>query len=229
MRCRDCGYVQMPGPHCKRCGASLQTTVPPSTPASPEKDHKDVPSQEAPAQGDTLHLGSLVEKEHIEQAISEILDPDESLLGAVYGQALAGEGYDAFVRYKGGFGNNYLLVTDKRVIFWARGLFKTSIDAFFYDHISSAEETTRMFFPGEIVLDVKGTKERFRFIPSQDVPKAIQLIREQIRKSKIKGPAAQHEGESIPDQIRKLAELRDSGILTEEEFSAKKTELLKRM
>jgi ATP-dependent Zn protease len=33
----------------------------------------------------------------------------------------------------------------------------------------------------------------------------------------------------IPDQIRKLAELRDEGILTPEEFAAKKAELLKRM
>ena len=33
----------------------------------------------------------------------------------------------------------------------------------------------------------------------------------------------------IPDQIRKLAELRDSGILTEAEFEAKKSELLKRL
>ena len=31
------------------------------------------------------------------------------------------------------------------------------------------------------------------------------------------------------DQIRKLAELRESGILTEEEFTAKKTELLARL
>jgi hypothetical protein len=35
--------------------------------------------------------------------------------------------------------------------------------------------------------------------------------------------------ESIPDQIKKLAELRDAGILTEQEFATKKTELLKRM
>jgi hypothetical protein len=31
------------------------------------------------------------------------------------------------------------------------------------------------------------------------------------------------------DQIRKLAELRDSGIITEQEFTEKKTELLKRI
>lgn len=33
----------------------------------------------------------------------------------------------------------------------------------------------------------------------------------------------------ILDQIRKLAELRDGGILTEEEFAAKKSELLARL
>jgi hypothetical protein len=39
------------------------------------------------------------------------------------------------------------------------------------------------------------------------------------------GPA----GPGIPKQIRQLAELRDAGILTPEEFEAKKTELLGRM
>ena len=33
----------------------------------------------------------------------------------------------------------------------------------------------------------------------------------------------------IVDQIRKLAELHDEGILTEEEFTAKKSELLSRL
>jgi hypothetical protein len=33
----------------------------------------------------------------------------------------------------------------------------------------------------------------------------------------------------IPDQIRQLADLRDQGILTEEEFDAKKAELLSRL
>ncbi len=33
----------------------------------------------------------------------------------------------------------------------------------------------------------------------------------------------------IVDQIRKLAELHEEGILTEEEFTAKKTELLSRL
>jgi hypothetical protein len=39
-------------------------------------------------------------------------------------------------------------------------------------------------------------------------------------------PAAK---ESIVDQIKQLAELRDTGILTEDEFAAKKAELLAKM
>lgn len=35
-------------------------------------------------------------------------------------------------------------------------------------------------------------------------------------------------GPSIPDQIRQLGELRDQGLLTLEEFEAKKSELLER-
>ena len=36
-------------------------------------------------------------------------------------------------------------------------------------------------------------------------------------------------GVSIPDQIAQLGKLRDSGVLTEEEFQVKKAQLLDRM
>jgi hypothetical protein len=45
----------------------------------------------------------------------------------------------------------------------------------------------------------------------------------------ITAPANAHKPDDITDQIRKLAELRDSGVLTEEEFKAKKAQLLERM
>ena len=43
------------------------------------------------------------------------------------------------------------------------------------------------------------------------------------------GTPADEGAPDIPDQIRKLGELRDSGLLSEEEFAAKKAELLERM
>jgi len=36
------------------------------------------------------------------------------------------------------------------------------------------------------------------------------------------------DGDSVPEQLRKLAELRDAGVLTDEEFEAKKAQLLGR-
>ncbi len=43
------------------------------------------------------------------------------------------------------------------------------------------------------------------------------------------GPSSRPTPEDIPSQIEKLAALRDSGVLTEEEFQTKKAELLSRM
>jgi hypothetical protein len=42
-------------------------------------------------------------------------------------------------------------------------------------------------------------------------------------------PMAAAPGANIPEQIKKLAELRDMGVLTSEEFEAKKKELLSRL
>ena len=45
----------------------------------------------------------------------------------------------------------------------------------------------------------------------------------------IKNVTIQHKHDSIPDQIKKLAELRELGILTNDEFQTKKKQLLERM
>jgi uncharacterized membrane protein YeaQ/YmgE (transglycosylase-associated protein family) len=54
------------------------------------------------------------------------------------------------------------------------------------------------------------------------------------RRKKLEELSKQHqqmraEGDSVADQLRKLGELRDSGVLTDEEFETKKAELLARM
>jgi hypothetical protein len=42
-------------------------------------------------------------------------------------------------------------------------------------------------------------------------------------------PATQQSGLSIPEQIEKLDELRKRGVISEQEFAAKKADLLNRM
>ena len=55
-------------------------------------------------------------------------------------------------------------------------------------------------------------------------------IKQQVQGARITSPKSPPAAtESIPDQIKKLSELKDAGILTTEEFEAKKSELLSRM
>jgi Short C-terminal domain len=54
-------------------------------------------------------------------------------------------------------------------------------------------------------------------------------VREMAGNSHTQGTAQAAGSESIPDQIRQLGELRAAGVITDDEFSAKKTELLGRM
>jgi hypothetical protein len=66
-------------------------------------------------------------------------------------------------------------------------------------------------------------------IDKDDVDPLITAIREQMAAA---GPGARAESRTEPDvtdQLKKLGELRDLGVLTPEEFEAKKSELLKRL
>jgi hypothetical protein len=54
------------------------------------------------------------------------------------------------------------------------------------------------------------------------------MMRNQFTKSNSSSAQIQEEVD-IPSQIRKLSALKDEGILTEEEFNTKKSELLNKM
>jgi hypothetical protein len=52
---------------------------------------------------------------------------------------------------------------------------------------------------------------------------------EEHREAPVTAPAAISQQPDVPDQLRKLAELRDAGVITEDEFSAKKADMLSRI
>jgi Short C-terminal domain/Bacterial PH domain len=68
-------------------------------------------------------------------------------------------------------------------------------------------------------------------IPEAPVTPVTGTIREipPLVKNGNSTPPEIHPPDSVLDTLRKLAELRDSGVITEEEFTLKKTELLKRL
>jgi hypothetical protein len=168
--------------------------------------------------------GRDVNKNNIQNAISKFFQNNEYLIGAF---TSTGTGLDLL--------DQYIIISNIRVLFWKRGILDTENISFNLDDISSVQEDKRsallsLGFPqSQIILNIHGAKETLPSMSSEDVTIAVKLIREQMQKSKAKNQPSPSINESIPEKIRKLSELRDAGILTEQEFTIEKTELLKRM
>ena len=79
-----------------------------------------------------------------------------------------------------------------------------------------------------VAFFVSNNKMGMKWIKTGDVQKFIEYVKSRIEKKGQETTPPEPIVE-IPDQIKKLAELKDQGILTEEEFELKKPELLARM
>lgn len=170
---------------------------------------------------------------HIMDAKDRLLDGNEELVAAFHGQALAREAYGIAPQTKGGLSlHDYLIVTDRRVITWARGIFKQSVDSYYFNDISSVEATNGMLM-GEIVLNVRGAKERFRNMVTSQVPIAERMIQQRISSNRGHGakptPATELSPSQIFEKLDALGKLRDSGLVSETEFETKKAELLAKL
>ena len=65
--------------------------------------------------------------------------------------------------------------------------------------------------------------------PDHAEPVKEWIERELVKRKVARSPGTKRSSQDIPDQIKKLAELRDSGAITDDEFQRQKRRLLKRM
>lgn len=126
--------------------------------------------------------------------------------------------------------NGALLVTNKRVIFFTKKLGGYEMS----DHVYSlltAIDYKKGIASGNINLNASGDHYHISFVPKYDVERVAQCIRSQMNSVKLHGSSTNAESldAMIPEQIKKLSILHQQGILTDEEFSAKKAELLARL
>lgn len=241
-KCVKCGYVRKekeiaPEYECPQCGviyskaeklAANSSVKPITSAAAPIKSTiSETPTKTVLSNHPQPYIGATVKQKHVDKAIKEFLNTDEHLLGIFHCQALSDGGYGIKARYKGGLtSHDYILITNERLIVWARGILTGSTDSFHYSDISSCEEARGLLL-GEIVINVRGAKERMRSMVRKDVPIAAKMIRDQIAKQH--NQKNKQTPESIPEQIKKLSELKDLGVLTETEFTEKKQILLNKI
>lgn len=138
---------------------------------------------------------------------------------------------------QGTYANNQgiLVLTDVRLLFLFHGVVSQAKEDFPLRLISSVQ-TKSGFATGEMTVFVSGNSSSISGIVKGDLEPLADAVRQGIvappstSAVPTSEPAAAAPTAADPyEALQRLASLRDAGILTEEEFTAKKQELLERM
>lgn len=150
--------------------------------------------------------------------VLEQLDENETIKESIYGSI---EQPESVTNGKGLF-----VATEKRVIFFQKKMFGTNIESFPYNTISSIQKKKSWLGGKSIVILSSLSAIAIDSIFDGDDDKFVKFISSQIGNS---GQTTIIKEIDIPAQIKKLADLKEQGILSEQEFNIKKVELLDKM
>lgn len=143
------------------------------------------------------------------------LKPDEVVLAEVMGA------YESKILGKETLRNGVFLATDRRIFFFGKKLFGFDAESFPYKKISSFEYGKDMMGK-TISFFASGNRVKMKWINVGHVKNFVGIVQNKINeKTEVVKTAT-----DVTDQLKKLADLMKDGILTEEEFSAKKKQLL---
>ena len=125
-----------------------------------------------------------------------------------------------------------VVLTTERLFFLERSMMGSeSLEEFALSAIQALSVSKRM--GGErIEIAHSGTKAEITSMAHGQADSIVHAFHASQRQMGSSAPAAPEARSTAPDpieQIEQLARLRDQGILTQEEFEAKKTDLLSRM
>jgi Short C-terminal domain len=100
-----------------------------------------------------------------------------------------------------------------------------------HDRISSVK-AHKGVIGANLVVNAGGDEWTLRNVyPKEAVDQIAQVIRDEAqgRQMPVAAPAPAAQAPDLMDQLKKLGELRDAGVLTDEEFEAKTADLLSRL
>ncbi len=122
--------------------------------------------------------------------------------------------------------NGLVALTDRRVLFIEEGMFRSRLEDFSFDRISSVQ-TEKGFAHGKLVVFVSGNKAILEKIsPKERAIEIGDMIRDKINAPKSTPSPGSGSSPDPVAQLKQLAELRDAGVLDNDEFEAKKAKLL---
>jgi Bacterial PH domain/Short C-terminal domain len=136
-------------------------------------------------------------------------------------------------------GNGVLVATNKRLVFIDKGLiYGLRVEDFPYDKISSIQYSTGMLL-GKITIFTSGNKALIEQIDKAQVKLFAEYVRARIsgsqdhasyfeseEETKLESSSFPQSNDETIEFLERLGKLKEQGILTEEEFTAKKKQLL---
>ena len=123
-------------------------------------------------------------------------------------------------------GLGVLAATNRRLIFIDKGLFgKLKIEDFTYDKISTIESSTGIV-SGELTVYASGNRETIKGVYKDTCQDFAAHLRNKLNRPSEQSTAPSAVAVGVADELVKLAALRDSGVLTQEEFDQQKKRLL---
>jgi hypothetical protein len=131
-----------------------------------------------------------------------------------------------------GAGTGLLVLTDRRLLFLKDGIISKTTEDFPMEKISSVQWSSGIVY-GTLTVFASGNKAEIKNMHKDNGKQIADTIRERLTSTTAHSPVREVTGAAHqPDtyeQLAKLGQLRDAGVLTTEEFDAKKGELLSRM
>lgn len=175
----------------------------------------------------------------LEQAKSH-LDAGEQVLAAVQGT------YETKLMGSDTVRTGLLLATPTRLVFYAKKLGGYDLESFGYDKVSSFEQSKSMM-GHSVSFFASGNKVHMKWISDQAAMQAFVTaaksnlhgakqptipgtqVAQPSSVSSTQSVSSANDADDIMSKIRQLGELHQAGILSDEEFSTKKAELLARL
>ena len=162
------------------------------------------------------------DKKHTGTFRQDKLMPDETIEAQLDGWLDKPTGQGGVIKHNGQF-----VLTNKRACFYSKAPFEEIFETIPLSKITSVETSSLM---GYRVLRLHTAHDDLEFKTRE--PKAlfdnVVAYLERLRNEPTGGSVAPT-ADSVTDQIKKLGDLRDAGLLTNDEFNAKKAELLARL
>lgn len=131
-------------------------------------------------------------------------------------------------RYEGKEG--LVVLTNQRVLFSEEGLTRSRIEDFQLKSISTVQHQTALI-AGTITIFASGNKAVIdNIVPKQNAVSFADALRQRLSAASspatAASPTASADSLDPFDRLKRLAELRDAGAISDEDYEAKKRELL---